>query len=79
MQTRADRAAETVIMRPPTGPEAILSADWLLADEKRAVLASWASDIHAVRDKPALRELEDGTVLEVDTILDALKALDHSV
>lgn len=45
--------------------------------QKRAILASWASDARAVLDAPALRQLESGVVLHIDTILDAFKALDE--
>lgn len=44
--------------------------------EKRSILASWASDAHAVADMPALRGLDDGRVLNIDDILDALKLID---
>lgn len=44
--------------------------------EKRAMLASWASDARAVENSPALRRLDDGTILEVDAVLDALNQLD---
>jgi hypothetical protein len=74
MQGHTEQTEELVRQ---TDPQAILAASWFTPEEKRAVLASWASDIHAVRNKPALRELEDGTILEVDAILDALKALDR--
>lgn len=46
------------------------------ADEKRALLASWVSDAHAVPDRPALRRLDTGVVVALDDILRALKALD---
>lgn len=44
---------------------------------KRAILASWASDRHAVRDKPALRKPPGvkGAV-HVDDVMTALKSLD---
>jgi hypothetical protein len=44
--------------------------------EKREILARWASDAHAVEDVPALRQLDDGSVVAVDLILQALKSLD---
>jgi hypothetical protein len=44
---------------------------------KRALLASWASDLRAIENRPFLRRLDDGTELQIDDILDALKALDH--
>jgi hypothetical protein len=44
--------------------------------DKRATLADWASDARAVRDHPALRQLDTGVVLDIDAILGALKRLD---
>ena len=58
-------------------PAQVLRDPALSTDEKRALLASWASDAHAVEDAPSLRRLEDGTVLHIDSILEALKALDR--
>ena len=46
--------------------------------EKRAVLASWASDANAVPHIPSLRQLPDGSAVNVRDILRALKALDES-
>ena len=39
------------------------------------LLASWASDARAVPDQPGLRRLDDGRILELDDILEALKQL----
>lgn len=57
-------------------PADILRDPGLTAAEKRGILASWASDARAVLDAPSLRRLDDGTLLDIDTILDALKQLD---
>jgi hypothetical protein len=46
-------------------------------DEKRAILASWASDAHAVPHVPALRQLPDGSIVKLDDILQALRNLDE--
>ena len=44
---------------------------------KRALLASWASDRSAVRDKPALRKPPGvSRAVPVDDILPALRSLD---
>lgn len=59
-------------------PEDVLDDPRLSAQEKRAVLASWASDANAVPHLPALRQLPDGSVVKLDDILHALKALDDS-
>ena len=58
-------------------PRRVLSATWLSKDEKRELLAFWISDIHAVPDNPALRQLRSGTFLHVDDLSLALKALDE--
>ncbi|HTN62104.1 MAG TPA: hypothetical protein VL147_11190 [Devosia sp.] len=57
-------------------PADIIRDPNLTTEEKRGILASWASDARAVIDAPSLRRLDDGTLLEIDTILDALKQLD---
>ena len=45
---------------------------------KRAILASWASDRYAVKDKPALRKLPDARdPVPVDDVFAALRALDR--
>ena len=49
--------------------------DISLAD-KRAKLASWASDAKAVPGCPTLRRIEGGTLVPVETILQALKTLE---
>ena len=57
-------------------PAQVLRNATMSKDEKRALLASWASDANAIADRPSLRRLENGTVLDIDDILEALKALD---
>lgn len=58
-------------------PRDVLAAAHLDKDEKRAILAFWASDLHAVESIPALRHYP-GTnqAVSYDEILDALNALD---
>jgi hypothetical protein len=58
-------------------PDEVLSHPKLDLDEKRALLASWASDVHAVPGTPSLRHLDSGAIVNVDDILQALKALDN--
>lgn len=57
---------------------AVLNDPDLEAYEKRAILSSWASDLHAVESCPWLREVPgcDGT-LRLSDILAALRALDQ--
>ena len=47
--------------------------------QKRAVLASWASDVRAVPNAPALRQLDNGAVVRIDDVLQALRSLDEPV
>jgi hypothetical protein len=48
----------------------------LSPDQRRALLASWASDVRAVEGAPGLRRLDNGEIVEIDEILSALTALD---
>jgi hypothetical protein len=45
-------------------------------EDKRTMLADWASDARAVRNHPAFRQLDTGVVVDIDSILSALKRLD---
>ncbi|RXT38165.1 hypothetical protein B5V01_27195 [Mesorhizobium erdmanii] len=60
-------------------PDEILNDPAMSRAEKRALLASWASDARAVPARPSMRQLEDGSHIEVDEILQALKALDADI
>jgi hypothetical protein len=58
-------------------PQEILVHPALDTSEKRALLASWASDACAVENLPNWRKLpETGALVPLDDILDALQALD---
>ncbi|TPK49595.1 hypothetical protein FJ492_00405 [Mesorhizobium sp. B2-5-4] len=57
-------------------PEDVLNEEMTI-DEKRALLAFWASDANAVPDNPALRQLDSGAVAQVREILRALRSLDE--
>ncbi|KTR08306.1 hypothetical protein NS365_01350 [Aureimonas ureilytica] len=57
-------------------PDQVLSAAGLKKGQKRMLLASWASDLRAVEDAPALRRLDSGAVVSIDDILEAMTALD---
>ncbi|WP_051429606.1 hypothetical protein [Mesorhizobium loti] len=58
-------------------PSDVLKHPRMGLDEKRALLASWASDSHAVENHPTLRKLDNGKIVPVDDILRCLKALDQ--
>ncbi len=49
----------------------------LSLNEKRAVLASWASDACALEAAPELRCLDSGRVVRWDDVMDALRRLDN--
>jgi hypothetical protein len=68
----------TVSSAPPASRAAVRSDPKLTTAEKRAVLASWISDVRAVEDASSLRWLDSGAVVEVDAILQALRLLDEA-
>ena len=49
----------------------------LTLNEKRAILASWASDACAVEAAPELRANGSGSVVRWDDVMDALRLLDR--
>ncbi len=49
----------------------------LTVNEKRAILASWASDACAVEAAPELRATASGAIVRWDDIMDALRMLDR--
>jgi hypothetical protein len=52
----------------------------LTLNEKRAILASWASDACAIEAVPSLRRLPKGKrLVPFDEVMDALRALDKEV
>jgi hypothetical protein len=60
-----------------SSPRQVLEAPTLSEQEKRAVLASWASDQYTVESVPGLRELPGSHALvRLQDILAALKQLD---
>jgi hypothetical protein len=58
-------------------PREVVDDPNLTMNEKRAILASWASDACAIEAAPALRQPGDGPSVRFDDIMDALKALDR--
>jgi hypothetical protein len=48
----------------------------LTTNEKRAILASWASDARAVEDAHDVRQPPGAPMVHLDDVLDALKRLD---
>ena len=58
-------------------PSEVVHDPDLTLNEKRAILASWASDACAVEAAPDLRVNTSGCVVGWDDIMDALRALDR--
>ena len=60
-------------------PRDVLADSTLSRGEKRAILASWASDAAAVTSCPSLRAIPGAKrMVPIDEILEALSSLDHS-
>jgi hypothetical protein len=60
-------------------PRDVLADTALSRAEKRAILASWASDAAAAASCPSLRAVPGAKRnVSIDEILDALSSLDHS-
>jgi hypothetical protein len=81
IQSQGLGAALERLLRPAVGfshPRDVLKDPLLDPGEKRAILASWASDASAVQDEPSLRWLL-GTVepVPVDDVREALARLDR--
>jgi hypothetical protein len=58
-------------------PSEVVNDPDLTLNEKRAILASWASDACAVESAPELRSGPRGTAVRFDDIMDALRTLDR--
>ena len=59
-------------------PRDVVADQTISIGEKRAILASWASDAAAVASNPALRELPGSRrLVTIDEVLEALTSLDH--
>jgi hypothetical protein len=70
-----------VLTRPDQAfahPQDVVTALDLSQEEKRAILASWASDAWAVESAPGLRHCPGlvDRMVPVDAVLDALRSLD---
>ena len=59
-------------------PRDVVADPTISIAEKRAILASWASDAASVASNPALRELPGSNkIVTIDEVLEALSTLDH--
>lgn len=86
MHDMLQKAADNAMAMGPTAllqgmqlqrPIDVVKAPALSVDDKRAILAAWASDLYAVDSNPALRQLP-GTPepVSIDVVQYALKELD---
>lgn len=57
-------------------PSEVVNDPDLTLNEKRAILASWASDACAVEAAPELRSAPHGSSVRFDDIMEALRTLD---
>jgi hypothetical protein len=79
---RADDGEFEALLHPSQvykHPSDVVNDPDLSLNQKRAVLASWASDACAVEAAPALRKGPGGRVVQFDDIMDALRMLDRQV
>lgn len=60
-------------------PSEVLADVDLTRNEKRAILASWASDACAIAAMPELRSAPNGATVKFDDIMQALRDLDGEV
>lgn len=58
-------------------PSNVVNDPDLTLNEKRAILASWASDACAVEAAPALRQGPNGKHVAFDDVMEALRSLDE--
>jgi len=78
-RTEKDRFDLNALLHPAQAyqhPSQVLADRDLTLSEKRAILASWASDACAVEAAPDLREPSPGNTVKFDEIMDALRSLD---
>ena len=82
MTDRSDNVVDlNAILHPRSvydHPHDVVADTTLSTGEKRAILASWASDAAAVASNPAFREPPGSNrIVTIDEVLEALSALDH--
>jgi hypothetical protein len=67
------------LLHPATAfghPSEVVNDTDLTLKEKRAILASWASDACAIEAAPELRSASRGSIVRFDDIMEALRTLD---
>jgi hypothetical protein len=80
MNDRADKCFDIDELLHPASafrdPLEVVNDPDLTLNEKRAILASWASDACAIEAAPELRSSPSGTRVRFDEIMEALRTLD---
>ena len=80
MNDRADKYFDVDELLHPASafahPSEVVNDPDLTLNEKRAILASWASDACAIEAAPELRSCPSGTSVRFDEIMEALRTLD---
>ena len=80
MNDRADKYFDVDELLHPasafTDPSEVVNDPDLTLNEKRAILASWASDACAIDAAPELRSSPSGMRVRFDEIMEALRTLD---
>ena len=82
MNDRADKYFDVDELLHPASafahPSEVVNDPDLTLNEKRAILASWASDAASVASNPALRALPGANrIVTIDDVLEPLATLDH--
>jgi hypothetical protein len=82
MNDRADNYLDVDDLLHPASafghPSEVVNDPDLTLNEKRAILASWASDACAIEAAPELRSCPSGTSVRFDEIMEALRTLDKA-
>jgi hypothetical protein len=80
-EIRIDRELDLdALLRPASAfahPMDVVRDPDLTLNEKRAILAAWASDVCSVESAPELRFTTTGNLVRWDDIMDALRTLDR--
>ncbi|MGE3987304.1 hypothetical protein [Pseudorhodoplanes sp.] len=77
MSTRFDLDELLHPARAFSHPSEVVRDPDLTLNEKRAILASWASDACALEAAPELREIPGGTRVRFEEIMECLRDLDR--
>jgi hypothetical protein len=76
---RVERSVFDDLLNPAAAfarPSDVVNDPDLTLNEKRAILASWASDARAAEENPLLRLSDGGATASWDEVMTALKELD---